>query len=203
MTRVRICFFAAAALAALALAFPVWGFRMSAPQYPGESLHLRVSRAGIQGDVTEIATLQKYIGVKFPQRIPELAFLAPALIALAVLLALGGLAGDARGGRALRTAAGALFLLFLLASAVFVQKRLWELGHRRDPNAPLQSIRNFTPPAIGCVKVGNFTVCSYPHGGGAALALAAGLVVLGVAGEKRRRPACDCASADAAVRARA
>jgi hypothetical protein len=46
-------------------------------------------------------------------------------------------------------------------------------------------MRNFTPPAVGPVHVGNFTVWSYPHAGGLALA-AAGLLAL--TGACVRRP---------------
>jgi hypothetical protein len=177
VNRIRIAFLAAAALTALAVLLPLWGFRMSAPQYPGESLHLRVSRLGIRGDVGEITNLQKYVGVRFPETIPELRWLLPAAAVLALLLAAGGLAGEATAGRVLRVVARTALVLFLLASAALLQRRLWEVGHRRDPRAPLQSVRNFTPPAIGPVRVGNFTVWSYPHAGGLAFAVAAGLVL--------------------------
>jgi hypothetical protein len=186
VNRVRITFLAAAGLIVLAILLPLWGFRMSAPQYPGESLHLRVSRLGIQGDVREIETLQKYVGVRFPERLPELEWIVPAAGVLALLLALSGLVGGGLAGRLLRLSSIALLGLFLAGSAVVLQKRLWEVGHRRDPNAPLRSIRNFTPLAIGPVRVGNFTVWSYPHAGGVALALAAGLVVFGSRGAAKR-----------------
>jgi hypothetical protein len=179
MTRVRIAFLVAAALTVAALALPLWGFRMSAPQYPGESLHIRVSRSGLAGDVREVATLQKYVGVRFPERIPELRWLLPAAAGLALLLAAAGLAGEARLGRALRVASRVALVVFLLGSAATLQRRLWEVGHVRDPHAPLRSVRDFTPPAIGPVRVGNFTVWSYPHAGGVALAVAAALVLFG------------------------
>ena len=186
MKRMRIAFLAAAGLTALAVVLPLWGFRMSAPQYPGESLHLRVSRLGIQGDVEEIETLQKYVGVRFPERLPELGWILPAAGALAILLAVSGLAGEGFPGRLLRLSSIALFCLFLAGSAALLQRRLWEVGHRRDPHAPLQSVRNFTPLAIGPVRVGNFTVWAYPHAGGVALAAAAVLVVFGARRTPRR-----------------
>ena len=65
---------AAALLTAAALALPLWGFAMSAPQYPDETLHLQVARTGIVGDVHEVTTLQQYIGVKFPTSLPELVW---------------------------------------------------------------------------------------------------------------------------------
>lgn len=186
MSRVRIAFLAAAALTAVAVVLPLWGFRMSAPQYPGESLHLRVSRLGIQGDVHEIQALQKYVGVRFPERLPELRWIVPVASGLALLLALAGIAGAGFAGRLLRFSSIALLCLFLVGSAAILQRRLWEVGHRRDPHAPLQSIRNFTPLAIGPVRVGNFTVWSYPHAGGVALALAAGIVLFGARRDSRR-----------------
>ena len=186
MSRVRIAFLAAAALTAVAVVLPLWGFRMSAPQYPGESLHLRVSRLGIQGDVHEIQALQKYVGVRFPERLPELRWIVPVASGLALLLVLAGFAGAGFAGRLLRFSSIALLGLFLAGSAATLQRRLWEVGHRRDPHPPLQSIRDFTPLAIGPVRVGNFTVWSYPHAGGVALAVAAGLVVFGSLARPKR-----------------
>jgi len=61
----RRFFFAAAALVVVAAWLPYWGFVMSAPQYPDESLTLNVSHRGISGDVQEVTTLQQYIGVRF------------------------------------------------------------------------------------------------------------------------------------------
>jgi hypothetical protein len=186
VTKRRVLFFASAALAGSSLLLPLWGFRMSAPQYPDESLHLTVTRKAIAGDVHEVTTLQKYIGVRFPQRIPELRWLTPAIAVLASLLALAGLSGEAAWGRLLRLAAAGVCLLFLAGSGVLLQKRLYDVGHVRDRNAPISAVRDFTPPALGPVKVGNFTVWSYPHAGAAAL-VAAGL--LAVAGARARRSA--------------
>lgn len=179
-------FLAAAALAAVSLALPLWGFRMSAPQYPDEALHLRVTRSGIEGDVHEINMLQKYIGVRFPREIPELRWIAPAVGALALLLAAAGLAGASRSGRLWRRAAAGLLLLFLAASAGLLQKRLYQVGHGRDPHAPIHAVRDFTPPAVGPIRVGNFTVWSYPHAGGGALAVAALLALLGSRSREKR-----------------
>ena len=175
----RALLLTAASLAAGSLALPLWGFRMSAPQYPGEALHLRVTRTAISGDVHEITTLQKYIGIRFPDRIPELKWIAPAVAALALLLALGAVAGERGAGRLLRRGAAVLLLLFLVGSAVLLQKRLYDVGHQRDPRAPMRSVHDFTPPAVGPVHVGNFTVWSYPHAGGLALAAAGVLAILG------------------------
>jgi hypothetical protein len=71
-------------------------------------------------------------------------------------------------------------IVFVLASAAVVQNRLYRVGHERDPQSPLRSVRNFTPPLIGPVKVGNFTVWSFPHVGAAFLLAATVLSVAGV-----------------------
>ncbi|HEY6929552.1 MAG TPA: hypothetical protein VJA66_07740, partial [Thermoanaerobaculia bacterium] len=162
MSARRVLFLAAAVSTAAALALPLWGFRMSAPQYPGESLHLRVTRTAIAGDVREVETLQKYIGVRFPTRLPELEWISAAIGSLGLLLALAGLLGEGKSGRAARRVVAGLLLVFLVASALFLQKRLYDVGHQRDPHAPIQAVRDFTPPAVGPVHVGNFTVWSYP-----------------------------------------
>jgi hypothetical protein len=60
-----------------------------------------------------------------------------------------------------------------------VQARLNQVGHNRDPHAPIRAVRDFTPPLVGPAKVGNFTVWSFPHIGGLALVVAAALSVAG------------------------
>jgi hypothetical protein len=181
----RACWIAAAALTAAALLTPLWGFSMSAPQYPGETLHLRVTTQGIAGDVQEVETLQHYIGVRFPTHLPELTLAVRAMAALAALLAAAALARGSGIGRAFRVVCAAALVVFIGASAVGVQRRLYEVGHVRDPHAPIRAVHDFTPPLIGPVKVGNFTVWSYPHAGAIALLMAAGLAL---AGTRRSAP---------------
>ena len=175
----RALYVAAAVLAALTLALPLWGFSMSAPQYPDETLHLQVTRTGIAGDVHEITSLQQYIGVRFPTDLPELTWATRGIAGLIVLLLLAAPLGTGVASRTYRSACALAFLAFLVAAACGVQARLYQVGHDRDPKAPLRSIRNFTPPLIGSIKVGNFTVWSYPHAGAFLLLSAAGLAVAG------------------------
>lgn len=190
MSRERLLFVGAAALTAATLALPLWGFRMSAPQYPDEALHLQVTRSGITGDVHEVETLQQYIGVRFPTDLPELAWVARATLALAALLLAGAFAGASRIGRASRLAGATLLVTFLAASAAVVQARLYEVGHLRDPHAPLRGLHDFTPPLVGPVQVGNFTVWSFPHAGGLLLLVAATFAVAGTRrSDPRRAPA--------------
>jgi hypothetical protein len=60
-----------------------------------------------------------------------------------------------------------------------VQARLYQVGHDRDPNAPIRAVHNFTPPLVGPVKVGNFTVWSFPHVGAVMLLAATALSIAG------------------------
>jgi hypothetical protein len=176
----RVIYVAAGALVAAALALPLWGFAMSAPQYPGETLHLQIARTGITGDVQEIETLQHYIGVRFPAELPELIWAKRGIVAIAVLLVTAAVAGSGRIARAYRAGCAMALLAFLLASAAAVQMRLYRVGHDRDPKAPIHAVRDFTPLLIGPTKVGNFTVWSYPHAGAVLLLAAAALSVAGV-----------------------
>jgi copper chaperone NosL len=175
-----VLYLVAAALTAAALAVPLWGFAMSAPQYPDETLHLQVARTGIGGDVREVETLQQYIGVRFPTELPELRLATRAIAVLSVLLLVAAFT-RARGiGRAYRALCLLAVMAFLAASAVAVQARLYRVGHERDRKAPIRAIHDFTPPLVGPVKVGNFTVWSFPHVGAALLLTASVLSIIGV-----------------------
>jgi len=180
--KARMFYFAAAALAAAALALPLWGFAMSAPQYPDETLHLQVARAGIVGDVHEVSTLQHYIGVRFPTELPELQWAVRGILAMATLLLVAAFVGNGRLGHMYRLVCAVAVVAFLATSAVAVQARLYQVGHDRDPNAPIRAVHNFTPPLVGPVKVGNFTVWSFPHLGGGLLLAAA---ILSIAGSRK------------------
>jgi copper chaperone NosL len=179
--RTRVIYIVAAAFAAAALAVPLWGFSMSAPQYPDETLHLRVARTGIVGDVHEVSTLQQYIGVHFPTEIPELRWATWGIVGVAGLLLVAAFVGGGRLGRAYRVVCAGIVLLFLVASAGVVQARLYRVGHERDAHAPIRAVRNFTPPLVGPIKVGNFTVWSFPHVGAILLL---GAALLSVAGSR-------------------
>lgn len=178
--KARVLYIAAAVLTVAALAVPLWGFAMSAPQYPDETLHLQVVRGGIAGDVHEVETLQQYIGVRFPTELPELQWATRGMFAIAGLLLLAAFT-HARGlGRVYRAVCAVAVLAFLIASAVAVQSRLYKVGHERDRNAPIRAVHDFTPPLVGPVKVGNFTVWSFPHVGAVMLLTAAAFSMVGV-----------------------
>ena len=173
-------YLAAAALTAAALVVPLWGFSMSAPQYPDETLHLQVTRTGIAGDVHEVETLQQYIGVRFPTELPELQWATRGIAALAALLLTAAFVNPRGAGHVYRASCLAALVVFLAASAVVVQSRLYRVGHERDPRAPIRAVHDFTPPLVGPVKVGNFTVWSFPHAGAMMLLAATALCAVGV-----------------------
>ena len=175
----RWLFFAAAVLVAAAAWLPYWGFVMSAPQYPDESLVLNVSHRGIGGDVQEVETLQQYIGVRFPQHLDELEVMMPAMLGLAALLAIAGIAGSSLTGRLIRWASVGLFVTLLGFCVITMQRHLYAVGHERDRDAPITAIKDFTPRLLGPTKVGNFTVWSFPHVGGLALVVAMSLAAFG------------------------
>jgi hypothetical protein len=177
--KARGLYLAAATLVAAALALPLWGFAMSAPQYPDETLHLQVARTGIVGDVHEVTTLQHYIGVRFPVDMPELQWAVRAIFALTMLLLVAAFVGAGHVGHLYRVGCAVALVAFLAVSAAAVQARLYQVGHDRDPNAPIRAVHNFTPPLVGPVKVGNFTVWSFPHFGGVLLLAAACLSIAG------------------------
>ena len=178
--RAPAMYLAAAVFAAAALVLPLWGFSMSAPQYPDETLHLQVHRTGIVGDVPEVSTLQHYIGVRFPTNLPELKWATRAIATCAACLLLGAFVGAGTAGRVYRVLCAVALVTFLVASAAVVQARLYQVGHDRDSKSPLRGVHNFTPPLVGPAKVGNFTVWSFPHAGAVMLLMAAGLAIYGV-----------------------
>src|SRR6185369_11265862 len=106
----------------------------------------------------------------FPTKLDELRWIKLALLSLTALLAAVAFSGAGAAGRWLKRIAALLLLAFLAASAVFMQIQLYNTGHHRDPHAPIRAIKDFTPWVLGPTRVGNFTVWSYPHFGGMALA---------------------------------
>src|SRR5262245_9498049 len=130
--RNRVVYLLAALLTAGALVLPLWGFAMTAPQYPGETLHLQVGRTGISGDVHEITALQQYIGVHFPTDLPELAWSTRAVAFLSVLFLVAAFVGGGTAGRAYRYLCVVAAVVFVLTSAAQVQARLYRVGHERD-----------------------------------------------------------------------
>ncbi len=137
---------------------PLWRMRMESPQYQGkEALRVDVYPGAMRGDLNEIHTLNRYIGVSVPLDLPQFRWLPPALWTAAGIGLLAALLplGPRRRSQALVAMAVAVTLI---AAAVLAQAQMYRIGHERNPHAPLRGVKNFTPPIIGTVKIENFTV---------------------------------------------
>ena len=177
---------AAAGLFTASLRLPVWHLKMEAPQYQGnEALQVHVYPGSMRGDLREISVLNKYIGVRIPDHLPQLHWLPVALLAAAglglVVLALP---------RVIRSPAlfviAALLAAAVLISAAMAQWQMHRIGHDRDPHAALKGVRNFTPPILGRVKVANFEISTGLGSG--ALVIAAGILLQVSSGVLSRSP---------------
>ncbi|MCK9485153.1 MAG: nitrous oxide reductase family maturation protein NosD [Dehalococcoidia bacterium] len=166
-----------AALAVLAAAFrPLWRMELLAPQYPG-GLHLYAYGTHMEGDLSEINTLNHYVGIRpiDPDTLLELkAF--PFVIAGLVLLLLAG-AVWARSTR-VRLLLAAAVVSVPLGMLVDLQWWLYQYGHDLAPSAPIR-LEPFTPKVLGTTTVVNFHTETMVDSGfwmlvGAALLLAAG-----------------------------
>ena len=146
---------------ALSFSAPLWHMHMVAPQYP-QGLDLQIYAYTVAGDVTEVNTLNHYIGMAKIDRaaLSDLDWIPFALGALALLALRVSLIGDLR----------ALIDLFVLLSyftafslARFYYK-LYVFGHNLNPKAPIK-MDPFTPPVLGSKQIANFTATSFPGGG--------------------------------------
>ena len=148
---------AAAGLLVVALRGPLWYTRMESPQYRGEeALQVVVYADRIDGDLREIGTLNKYIGVRMPEHFPELRATSWVLGFLLVL-ALVVLASPSAVRQKAAVALFALMLLALAGGGVLLQNRLHQLGHERD-HSIMVGVSDFSPPVFGTAKIANFTV---------------------------------------------
>jgi copper chaperone NosL len=170
-----------AALLGLSVLFPLWRVSLTAPQYP-EGLGMYIWAHTVAGvgpnDLQNINGLNHYIGMATiePDEIPELRFMRPGMIAMALL----GLAIAAAGRRrALQVWSGVLLLAAVAGMADFY-KWEYDYGHNLDlEHAPIKIPgMSYQPPLIGSKKLLNFTATSLPALGGA---LAIGSVMLAVA----------------------
>lgn len=138
-----------------------WSFLLYAPQYPN-GLGLQIKLSGLTGDVSEIDTLNHYIGMA---RLSQAASLeraiaghAVALIAIALLL---GLFLNKRW-LALGLTLPALTLPLAFLADTFYW--LYRFGHTMDPRAPLK-IAPFTPELFGNGTIGQFMSFAEPESG--------------------------------------
>jgi hypothetical protein len=163
---------------------------MESPQYQGsEALRVRVYPGSMHGDLREIGVLNKYIGVRIPENLPQLRWLPVALLAAAALGVVAFALPRIVRRRALLITAAILSLVMLI-SAAMAQWQMRRIGHQRGPHPALKGVPNFTPPILGRVKVANFQITT--GFGAGALLIAAGILLQAGAGIASRRVAGAC-----------
>jgi hypothetical protein len=162
----------AAALMALAIVLPLWGMTLVSIQYP-EGLRMVVYPARIVGDLAEINSLNRYIGMTpiSSDFFVELRLLPIAFGAVAALILLAAL---------VRTRWSPLVpLLGMLTVAAYgfasMRERLYQFGHDLDPTAPI-TIEPFTPPMVGLNQIAQFASYTY-FSWGTFLPIGAGVLV--------------------------
>jgi len=150
----------ASALLLFSLKLPLWQIRFEAPQYRDEeALCIRVHPNALRGDLRELATLDQYIGVHVPARLPQFSWLPTALI---VGAALGLLTVAFKGGLRARCLIGVscALALALAVAALQAMAQIHDIGHKRDQKTVLAGIKDFTPPFLGTSRIAQFTVSS-------------------------------------------
>lgn len=164
-----------------ALAFPVWKIVLTAPQYPGVELPLRMyAYPRLEGRVWEIVELNQYVGFYYPDpvyvepnyevhenaiKVPEWV-LGPVVIGGYALLSVvvGLLPSTESLKKGLKILLGSAIVVFTIMLAD-IQYRLYEAGHSLDPNAMIEA-EPFTVPILGRYEVANITAyASFDIGG--------------------------------------
>lgn len=175
-----------------ALAFPVWKIVITAPQYPGVELPLRMyAYPRLEGRVYEIVELNQYVGFYYPDpvyiepnydvhpkaiKVPEW-IMGPIVIGgYALLSAIVALSPSTntlkRGLKALPISAIIVFAIMLAD----IQYRLYEAGHSLDPDAPVAA-EPFTVPMFGPYDVANLSAFASFDVGGYSLIVAIILLI--------------------------
>lgn len=189
-SRARWIVLVAAVLMATAYVFPLWRVELIAPQYP-EGLGMLIRVNGVDGfkpnDLHSINNLNHYIGMKAiePDAIPELKYMPWILGALIA----GGLLVAAMGRRVPLNIWGGVLALVLVVGLFDYWRWGYDYGHNLDMDVAIIKIPGMTyqPPLIGSKKLLNFRATSWPHVGGVALALSAGLVAVAIVDSRRRK----------------
>jgi hypothetical protein len=144
----------------LALTFtaPLWNMHLVAPQYP-QGLDLDIYAHTVEGDISEVNTLNHYIGMARIDRasLTDLDWIPFALGMLIVLTLRVASIGENRSLVDLTV----LFLYFSLFSLGRFYFKLYVFGHDLDPEAPFE-VEPFTPAIFGTKQIANFTTSSFP-----------------------------------------
>lgn len=140
---------------------PMWGWYLSAPQYP-QGLVLSVYMNHVSGDIMEINILNHYIGMA---KLDEAARFERAIagygIAIIVLITL--LMVFVPGRRSAKLFAIPAFIFpFVFVAAMY--RWMYRFGHELSPDAPV-TIDPFTPTLAGTGQIGNFSTIGMPGAG--------------------------------------
>jgi hypothetical protein len=179
----RMLLLVAAGLVGAALFLPLWGMTLVSVQYP-EGLRMVVYPLKLVGDLTEINMLNGYIGMADISReyFVELSLIPILFGSIAALLVVAAFID--------RIWATLLPLVALGATATYglwsMSRRLYEYGHVLDPMAPMD-VAPFTPPMIGENQIAQFGTYAWFGWGTVLPAGAAGLLVLALWLDWRRR----------------
>lgn len=160
-----------------AIFLPLWSVSMTAPQYPDQDLVIRVYTDRMAGDVEEYNILNQYVGVTFPEYLPEFEVLPLVLAGFGVFSIVVGFLPPKVKKWALPILL-VLYSILLVGGVADLQYRLYVTGHDLDPNAPMQGIGTFTPPLIGVNQVWNFTTTSLIRSGIVSMGLAFILILI-------------------------
>lgn len=161
----------------LALTFtaPLWNIHLVAPQYPN-GLNLDIYPHTVQGDISEVNTLNHYIGMARIDRasLTDLDWIPFALGMLIVLTLRVASIGDNRSLVDLLV----IFLYFSLFSMGRFYFKMYVFGHNLNPEAPFK-VDPFTPAVLGTRQIANFTTSAWPQLGSVWIGIyGAGLVLL-------------------------
>lgn len=146
---------------ALSFTMPLWNIHMVAPQYPG-GLDLNLYAHTIEGDVSEINTLNHYIGMARIDRaaLSDLDWIPFAIGGLVLFALRVAVLGNVRSLIDLSV----LLSYFGVFSLGRFYYKMYVFGHNLDPRAPFY-VDPFTPVVFGTQQIANFTTSSYPRGG--------------------------------------
>lgn len=167
----------AALILLLTLAFPIWSYYITAPQYP-EGLHLHIYANKLAGDIDNLNILNHYVGMKpiHPDSFPELKII-PFVI---ILLSIFGILASVIGNRLLSIVWFVVFGVLGIMGFGDFYRWLYHYGHNLNPEAPLKLGTDYMPPIIGIKKMLNITVYAHPHIGGIVVFLSALLGLMGI-----------------------
>ncbi|MFQ6616587.1 MAG: hypothetical protein ACE5HZ_07465 [Fidelibacterota bacterium] len=171
----RLAFLISGGALLVSILLPYLFIVFTSPQYADRSPKMYLYAHGLEGDLRDWEVVGRYIGVDVTPRLPELDLnIVSMVVAFLGVLTLT----TAFLGKGIQRAVSISLVTAGLLLGGWTQYRLYQQGHRLDPNAPMRTVvQPFTPPLIGVVKVSKITIYHLPHLGSALFVLACGLTL--------------------------